>query len=63
MSTLLSVLFASLVTSVVAQTSSPFDKITISAPGINASFIPYGARLTNLFVNDKNGEPQDIALG
>ena len=39
------------------------QKFTISAAGINASFINYGARLTNLFVNDKNGNPQDVALG
>ena len=43
--------------------SSPFTKYTISAEGINASFIPYGARLTNLYVNDKNGKPQDVVLG
>ncbi|KAK0514233.1 hypothetical protein JMJ35_002850 [Cladonia borealis] len=43
--------------------SSVFTKYTISAPGINASFIPYGARLTNLFVNDRNGDPQDVVLG
>ena len=46
-----------------AQIPDPFQKYTISAPGINASFIPYGARLTNLYVNDKNGFPQDIVLG
>jgi aldose 1-epimerase len=46
-----------------AQSSSVFTKYIISAPGINASFIPYGARLTNLLVNDKNGEPQDVVLG
>ena len=46
-----------------AQTASPLDPITLSAPGINATFIAYGARLTSLFVNDKNGDPQDIALG
>ncbi|MCJ1473743.1 hypothetical protein MMC13_002394 [Lambiella insularis] len=51
-----------LITCAVGQ-SSPFDKHTISAPGINASFIPYGARLTNLYVNDKNGNPQDVVLG
>ncbi|KAG8528276.1 uncharacterized protein KY384_007193 [Bacidia gigantensis] len=45
------------------QTSSPLQKYTITAPGINASFIPYGARLTNLLVNDHNGNSQDIALG
>ena len=38
-------------------------KYTIAAQGINASFIAYGARLTNLLVNDKNGMPQDIVLG
>lgn len=43
--------------------SSAFTKYTISAPGINASFIPYGARLTNLFVPDKTGNPQDVVLG
>lgn len=54
-----------------AQSSSPypefsgnaFEKLTISAQGINASFIPYGARLTNLYVSDKNGQPQDVAVG
>jgi len=48
---------------VLAQSSSVFTKYTVSAPGINASFIPYGARLTNLLVNDKNGHPQDVVLG
>ena len=51
---------------VLAQSSSDpsvFTKYTISAPGINASFIPYGATLTNLFVSDKNGDPQDVVLG
>ncbi len=46
-----------------AQGLSVFQKYTISAPGINASFIPYGARLTNLYVNDRNGNPQDVVLG
>lgn len=43
--------------------SNVFTKYTISAPGINASFIPYGARITNLFVNDRIGDPQDVVLG
>lgn len=43
--------------------SSVFTKYTITAPGINASFIPYGATLTNLFVSDKNGISQDVVLG
>lgn len=46
-----------------ATSSSHFHEYTISAPGINATFIPYGARLTSLIVNDKNGDPQDIILG
>ena len=41
----------------------PWEKYTICAPGINASFIAYGARLTNLFVKDKDGHPQDVVLG
>jgi aldose 1-epimerase len=41
----------------------PFQKYSLSAKGINASFIPYGARLTSLCVNDKNGTPQDVAVG
>ena len=45
------------------STSTVFTKYTISAPGINASFIPYGATLTNLLVPDKNGNPQDVVLG
>ncbi len=52
-----------LLPSILAQSSSPFTKYNISAPGINASFISYGARITNLFVNDKNGNPQDVVLG
>ncbi|VBB80722.1 Putative aldose 1-epimerase [Podospora comata] len=38
-------------------------KYTISAPGIKAQFIPYGATLTNLFVRDKNGDDIDVVLG
>ena len=50
---------------VTAQEAGQFidKKFTISAPGINASFINYGARLTNLFVDDKNAVSQDVALG
>lgn len=40
-----------------------FKKYDLSAKGINASFIPYGARLTNLYVYDKNGDSQDVAVG
>lgn len=64
----ISLLFAA--SSVVAAQSpfppfsgDPFKKYSLSANGINASFIPYGARLTNLYVCDKDGKPQDVAVG
>lgn len=41
----------------------PFEAITLTAKGINATFIPYGARLTHLFVADKNNVMQDVVLG
>ncbi|KAK5662477.1 hypothetical protein OQA88_8388 [Cercophora sp. LCS_1] len=41
----------------------PDGRYTISAPGIKAQFIPYGASLTNLFVKDKNGADIDVVLG
>ncbi|KAI1388619.1 galactose mutarotase-like protein [Hypoxylon trugodes] len=52
-------------TSVVAQAPKPGEdgKYTISSSGIRAQFIPYGATLTNLFVEDKNGEEVDVVLG
>lgn len=40
-----------------AQSTSPFTKYTMAGPGINASFIPCRACLTNLLVNDKNANP------
>jgi len=43
--------------------ASVFTEYTINAPGIEATFIPYGATLTSLFVPDKNGNPQDVVLG
>ncbi|KAI9706200.1 MAG: hypothetical protein M1820_004961 [Bogoriella megaspora] len=42
---------------------SPFTTYTIAAQNINATFIPYGARLTSLLVPDKDGDLQDIAVG
>lgn len=42
---------------------NPFEKYTLSAQGISGSFIPYGARVTNLYVNDKNGKAQDVVIG
>lgn len=41
----------------------PFQKYDLEAEGIRASFIPYGARLTNLLVYDRDGEWQDVTLG
>ena len=38
-------------------------KYTIVSEGIRAQFIPYGASLTNLFINDTNGIERDITLG
>jgi hypothetical protein len=37
------------------ETTWNLQKHTIVAPGIRASYIAYGARLTNLFVPDMNG--------
>ncbi|KAL8896714.1 MAG: hypothetical protein Q9207_007571 [Kuettlingeria erythrocarpa] len=56
-------LIALLPAAILTQCTDPLQKYTITAPGINATFIPYGARLTNLYVNDKNGDPQDVVLG
>jgi aldose 1-epimerase len=50
-------------TAVVAQEPDEDGRYTITAPGIKAQFIPYGATLTNLFVKDKNGEDVDVVLG
>ncbi|KAF2200432.1 galactose mutarotase-like protein [Delitschia confertaspora ATCC 74209] len=38
-------------------------KYEISAKGIRGLFIPYGASITNLFVNDSHGIERDIVLG
>ncbi|KAK4183618.1 aldose 1-epimerase [Podospora australis] len=46
-----------------APAPGPDGRYTISAPGIKAQFIPYGATLTHLFVKDKNGEDIDVVLG
>jgi aldose 1-epimerase len=46
-----------------AFSGDPFQKYNLSAKGIQASFIPYGARLTSLCVNDRNGDWQDVAIG
>jgi hypothetical protein len=61
LSLLLSILLACL--AIAQDTPENLKKYDISATGINASFIGYGARLTNLYVNDKNGTPQDAVPG
>ncbi|KAF2258161.1 galactose mutarotase-like protein [Lojkania enalia] len=38
-------------------------KYELSAEGIRALFIPYGASITNLFINDTHGIERDIVLG
>ena len=38
-------------------------KYEIAAEGIRALFIPYGASIANLFINDKKGIERDIVLG
>lgn len=45
------------------DTSDNFQKHTISAPGIEASYIGFGATLTNLLVPDQNGTMRDVVLG
>lgn len=41
----------------------PLVPITIAADGINATFLPYGARLTSLFVDAKDGVARDVVVG
>lgn len=41
----------------------PDGKYTIEAPGIRAKFIPYGASISNLFINDSHGIERDIVMG
>lgn len=38
-------------------------KYTIQAEGIRAQFIPYGASISNLFINDTHGIERDIVVG
>ncbi|KAF2757702.1 galactose mutarotase-like protein [Pseudovirgaria hyperparasitica] len=55
----------SLLVALAGATNGPDEdgKYTISAEGIRAQFIPYGASLTNLFINDTSGTERDIVLG
>ena len=44
--------------------NDPVDgKYTIVAEGIRASFVPYGASVANLFVNDSKGVERDVVYG
>ena len=38
-------------------------KYQVVAEGIRANFIPYGASISNLFINDTHGIERDIVLG
>lgn len=38
-------------------------KYQISGPGIRANFVPYGAAISNLFINDTSGVERDIVGG
>jgi aldose 1-epimerase len=38
-------------------------KYELSAEGIRATFIPYGASISNLWINDTHGIERDIVLG
>jgi aldose 1-epimerase len=38
-------------------------KYHIYGPGIHATFIPYGASISNLFINDTSGIERDIVAG
>lgn len=38
-------------------------KYMISAPGIQALFVPYGASISNPFINDSYGIERDIVMG
>ncbi|KAK0389154.1 hypothetical protein NLU13_2729 [Sarocladium strictum] len=42
---------------------NPFRNYNISAKGITASFVPFGARMTHMWVPDRDGKPQDIVVG
>lgn len=43
--------------------ANPFQVYTLTAQNITAKFIPYGARLTSLLVQDRNGNYQDVVAG
>ncbi len=42
---------------------NPFAVYTLTAENITAKFIPYGARITSLLVQDRDGNYQDVVTG
>ena len=56
-------IFPSLASAWNENAGDPFQTYTIYAYGINATFIGYGARLTSLFIHDKNNDPRDVVVG
>ncbi|OJD21187.1 hypothetical protein ACJ73_07474 [Blastomyces percursus] len=54
---------SSLAESYPVTSSDPFKHYVISAQNIQATLIPYGATLTSLLVNDRDGRQQDVAVG
>jgi aldose 1-epimerase len=71
LSSKLSAAVSLLAATTLAQYAAPNDtlgpdengKYEISAEGIRGLFIPYGASIANLFINDTNGIERDIVLG
>jgi len=63
-STLLPVITALVSFTGVQANDDALKPLTIYAYGINATFIGYGARLTSLFVHDKNNDPREsVSIG
>ncbi|EEQ84106.1 aldose 1-epimerase [Blastomyces dermatitidis ER-3] len=54
---------SSLAASYPITSPDPFKTYVISAQNIQATLIPYGATLTSLLVNDRDGKQQDVAVG
>lgn len=46
-----------------SNASQAFKQYTIEADGIKANFIEYGARITHLYVKDRNNVDRDVVLG
>jgi hypothetical protein len=47
----------------IAAKPGPDGKYTITGVGIRANFVPYGASISNLFINDTSGCERDIVGG